>query len=369
MGITFRFCEENDIERLVLFHREACGADSLPEFWRWKYFENTAGPSCIALALDGERIVGRIGFIPVRFRLDSNVVTAAQQVDSDILQEYRKGGTYFSLSRMVRTEGEKRKLSFGYGFAIESTKEISVKYLGYRVVSPVRRVMKILDPTQYIERTVKIPGTRLLGKSIGRLIKLKEEIFAGDDSDIFEVHNFDSRFDDLWKRARLGRIMAIKDSEYLNWRYLKCPTVKYVVFAKDERIPQGFIVLHTALENNIKYGIIDDLIWNPDIPDIIKCLISRATKYFIEEGVENIISWAPQNDFFKLLLRKKGFVDRPMPHYLIAISRKDDGRLEGFIEDEKNWYYMLGDSDYRLIPRTTETVNHPSEAGVTQYKS
>ncbi len=352
MALTYRLCVEGDEEGLARFYQEVSGSFIDPAFWKWKYFENPSGPPCIALALDGERIVGRIGFVPLRFRVDSDDVMAAHQVDSDILENYRKGGTFFHLGRMVKREGECRNLAFGLGFSIEATKDISIKTLGFSLVAPIGRVVKVIDPTQYLDRKVKIPGMPVLGRNIRRYLKWREERLSSGDADVYEISNFDGNFDDLWEKAKLARVMVAKDSKYLNWRYFKCPAVKYRVYATGKKeMLKGFIVFRIEKDKGIAYGIIDDIVCIPNTPGIMEKLVSAAVRYLINQGAESIICWIPYNHCLYPVLRKKGFIKRPIPHYLIVVPNKDKDMPLALLKDEKNWFYMLGDSDYRLIHR------------------
>ncbi len=355
MSLIYRIVNNDDEEKLSRFNEEACGVLPPPGFWKWKYFENPAGPPAISIALEGERVVGRVGVIPVKVRVDSEEVMVSQAVDIDILEEYRKGVTFFfRLESMMRERAKDLGIDFEFGFAIETTRKLATKALGFTFVAPVSKLVKIIDPIPYITRRLKIPYLHLLSKCIKKLIVWKEERLSGEDVDTCEVYHFDRRFDDLWKKITMGNIMVVKDSTYLNWRYFKCPAVTYKVYAAEDKGKlKGFIVFHTIDKGGIRYGIIADLLYIPEATGVAEGLISTAVKDFVHQGVASIICWLPKHHPLYRILRRKGFLGRSTPHYLIVRPHKKNIPI-GILKEEANWFYMLGDSDYHIIPRKRE---------------
>lgn len=349
MNLTFRLCSPGDEEELVAFHHRARGFNSSPEFWRWKYFENPAGPACVSLALDGEKVVGRLGFIPIRVRIGTRDVLAAQQVDSDILEDYRKGGTYFRLAGIVDKEGKKRALAFGFGFSTAATKKISTEALGFSVVTPVTRTVKVIDPAYYISDRFKIPLTYLPGPHFKRFIQWREERLAIDGVDMQEIIEFGSQFDDLWEKANPGSIMVVKDAIYLNWRYIKCPTVQYKIYTASEKGElKGFIAIQLKLKDGIKHGIIADLICLLNNPGIVESLLFEAVKHFLQKGAVSIKCWLPQNHPFYPVLIKRGFRARATKVFLLVMPNESSDISADVLQNDKNWFYVLGDSDLHL---------------------
>jgi GNAT superfamily N-acetyltransferase len=334
---------------LAAFDRRRGGAPSTAEYWRWKYFDNPAGPACVAAARVGEEIVGTLGFLPVRTRVHAREVIATQQVDVAILPAYRGGGLYFQLAHAVMEEAAKRGVAFGFGFATEDTRALSVDFLGFDLVGPVHRLTKVLDYGHY--------ASALLGRRIARVLRPVVARARGGTSrpstplagNVAPIDRFDERVDRLAQTLTLGRIMVIRDAAYLNWRYADCPTVKYGRYATGtEASLSGFVVFHTNVVDGVVRGIVDELVCSPDDPDAVKCLLSAAVSDLAADGAVNAICWLPAWHPLRARLRALGFRDREARNYLIVLPNRTTGlELEQLTED-RNWYYTHGDSDYHM---------------------
>jgi hypothetical protein len=197
----------------------------------------------VAAARVGSEIVGTLGFVPVRTRVHAREVIATQQVDVAILPEHRGGGLYFRLANAVMEEAARRGIAFGYGFATEETRALSVDFLGFDLVGPVRRLSKVLDYGHY--------ASELLGRRTARMLRPVATRALGWASrrprplprNVARIDRFDERVDRLAETLTLGRIMVIRDAAYLNWRYADCPMVKYGR-RRNRRAPRRFVVLH-----------------------------------------------------------------------------------------------------------------------------
>lgn len=349
MGLKFRLCRRGDEAKLVSFHWQARRYHSSEDFWRWKYFENPAGSACVSLALDGERVVGRLGFIPLRVRVGRRDVTAALQVDSDILEDYRKSGTYFRLAGMVEKEGQRRALAFGFGFSSAATKKISTAILGFSMVSPVARTVKVIDPAQYLSTSFKIPLIFLPGEQIKRFIHWRANRPTSNGIVVSEISEFGSQFNDLWKKNDSTKIQVVKDATYLNWRYRQCPSVQYKIYTASEKDElKGFIAFQLKLTDGIKHGILSDLFCPPNHPGIMDNLLAAAIKHCLKQGAVSIKCWMPQHHPVYPILVKKGFRPRATKVFLLVTPNANSDIPGHTLQNGANWFYVLGDSDLHL---------------------
>lgn len=343
------YCRAGDEDELADFERRRNGAASTPAYWRWKYFDNPAGSACVAAARVGSQIVGTLGFLPVRTRVHAREVIATQQVDVAILPEHRGGGLYFQLANAVMEEAARRGIAFGYGFATEETRALSVDFLGFDLVGPVRRLSKVLDYGHY--------ASELLGRRTARMLRPVATRALGWASrrpqplprNVARIDRFDGRVDRLAETLTLGRIMVIRDAAYLNWRYADCPTVKYGRYgAGTDAALGGFVVFHTYEAEGTVRGIVDELVCSPEDPETVKCLLSAALADLAKGGAVNAICWLPPWHPLGTRLRALGFKEREARNYLIVVSNRARGReLENLAEDS-SWYYTHGDSDYHM---------------------
>lgn len=351
MALTYRMCCEGDEKELTIFHNRAFGDFSTPAYWKWKYFDNPAGQGIFALAIDGERVVGRIGEIPLRMKIGEREVLAAQGVDTAILEEYRKGTTFFRMAHLVGKKSKVDGISFSFGFAIKLTYEISTGSLGFHHASSVRKWVKVLDPTPFLRNRLKmriIP--RWIGKGISGIRAWESGRRARKLTNISELRSFDERFDRLWEEAVKAAVMVVRDSTYLNWRYTRCPVAEYKIVAIEKAGQiEGYMILQQIERDGILYGYIVDILAAKGKEKCVDELLSSAIDYFYQQGVAAVVCWIPDGFFLCNFLKSKGFLARPIRHYVIVKSYKEEETPLDILKQEKNWFYTFGDSDYLLV--------------------
>ncbi len=163
---------------------------------------------------------------------------------------------------------------------------------------------------------------------------------------VMEVRFFDRRFDQLWEKWSGGEIAVVRDSTYLNWRYLNCPAADYRVFTAEERGKLlGYVVLKTFNRGWIRCGNIADLLAAPD-DKIAGALLSAAIRHLAKSGAVIVIAWVPYHSPSSQLFRRMGFFSFPSWVHFAARSRRDGDIPQPCLEDERNWHYTIGDKDY-----------------------
>jgi hypothetical protein len=350
MDLMFRGAQRGDEEKLTRFNEEACGAHVPPEFWRWKYFDNPAGPPSLAVALDGDRIVGRTAMYAIRMRVGNVCMIARQESDVDVLREYRRGGTFRRLEKTAMSTPPGFGYPFTFGMANETARKVGTTAYGYRLVASVRKMVKVLDPTPFVAGRIHVRLPRFVGGLIRRGVA-RGSSRGRSDAGCRAVERFDERFDSLWERAPKLPIMVVKDAEYLNWRYLRCPHLRYHAYGIElgGRLV-GLFVFHVVEKDGVKYGILDDMLCQSSDSDEELTLAGLAVRQIAGHAVHAIVCWLPEHHPLNTALLRRGFMARPTPNYLI-VRRESEGIPEGFLEEERNWCYMIGDSDYWLFPR------------------
>jgi hypothetical protein len=335
MRPDIRPIREGDEERLARFYLEAAGTLSPQEFWRWKYFENPAGRASVFVALDGHQMVGRLGALPVRVRINGKEVLAAELVDGDVLGDYRKGGLFFELIECVRQAGMERGTLFEFGIGPDKGTALAVKMLGLSLVTPVRRVVKVIVPL--LSGMVHRNPLGIVGLGRNK---------SDSGVQLAEIRHFDQRFDRLWANWSGAEISVVRDSAYLNWRYMRCPVADYKVLAAERRgVLSGFVVLESFRRGWVRCGNIVDLLASQD-DETITALLSAAIRHFAKRGTAIVIAWVPQHSPVSGFFRKMGFFSIPSWYSLAARSYQEQAMPQACLEDERRWHYAIGDKDY-----------------------
>jgi len=346
---SIQLCRAGSEEALANFFRSTTHEPSSSEYWRWKYFENPAGPACVAVALVGRDIVGSLAFLPFRTRVHAREVVSAQQVDVAIKPEYRRGGVYFRLAQALITEAVERGIAFGFGFATDETLALSVQFLGFTPVGTVRRLVKVLNYWHYAGAMFGPRVARAL-RRIGTPNRGRDRRAAGRRAlGVEPIDRFDERFDSLAANVTQGRIMLVRDAAYLNWRYVDCPTVAYARYAaRTGDDVRGFVVFHAFKDKGVVRGIIDELVCSSEDSDLVEGLLSTAVSDLAAEGAVNAVCWLPSWHPLAARLRAVGFRERKARNHLIVLPNESKMLDDEQLGEESSWYYTHGDSDYHM---------------------
>lgn len=350
-NLEMRKVQRNDFESLTDLYSEVYGVNFNKSYWDWKYFQNPSGEHIMYVALEGEKVVGETGTIAVKIKYGDDSFPSSQTCDITVLPEYQKGGTFLKLYKLTNDENIIQNNLICYGFSVPTTLKISTKLMRFRPVCRVYRWVLLLNPTPYIAKKLKISSVSKILGYLGKIfIKLysKRNYISSKDR-VSEISRFDERFDQFWEeRKRDYGIMVIRDSAYLNWRYINNPVKRYKIFSYelDNKI-KGFIVLTTVIEE-LRRGIIMDIMVDPEERDAVDYLLSAAIDFFWNEKADVITIWVPEHIPLAKLIERWGFVKRETQHNLIVrLIQKDEKRvIPEYIMNPGNWYFTLGDSDY-----------------------
>jgi len=346
--LNIRRLKRGDEENLVEIYRDVFGVELGVRYWRWKYFENPCGEPTMFVALDGARIIGETGGIACNVMVDGRDSRGVQMVDIVVLPEYQKGGPFFKLAKLVRQTEQAEGALLSYAISIKKTYKISTRILKFRGVSPIKRFIKVLDPSPYLRKKMGpmgglVGGVGKLGLSVLRPGRLTED----KGLRVVEIKGFDERFDDLWERVGPSyNIAVVRSSEYLEWRYTRCPIKDYNIFAAvaGERL-DGYVICAFYMEEGIKKGRIVDIFVEKGNKGSAGLLINRAVDYFREEGCALAVTWGLEGSWLSPLLQKASFAVKDTPHDLITRVENDVMDID-YLRDVQNWHFNMGDSDY-----------------------
>jgi hypothetical protein len=347
-GLTFRLARAEDLERVAAFSRRAAGVDIPPAYWRWRYFDNPAGASGIAIALDGEQIVGLMSAFAVPFRLDGRQILASQMGYNDVLKTYRSAGTYFELATTVFHElVDRRGIDFCFGIAIKETRDLSLVLMGFEEVGPIAKLVKVLNPVPHLRKRLRLPLPRSLGAlAAAGARRAARRALRGFTASTFE--HFSEVDDGRWRDANPRQMFASREAPDMEWRYVACPLGHYEKLQlRSGRDLIGFLVYHTVQEKGVRYGVLDECFSLQ--PDGVGPLVDLAIGALLDRDVDAIVAWAPPSSALHRSLKDHGFTARPSPRSLIVRPLSD--RAPGsVVASEDSWYYTIGDSEYWLFP-------------------
>ena len=359
----------NDLFRIV-FQRERS-----QEEWRWKFKE---GPlrdfRFIHLAQAGERIVGQLAAMVVRFQCQGREALAVQVVDNMIDPAFRGG---FSKSRMQRTlfsdcEGAIRAagIALGFGFPNREAYRIGIRLLGYRDLGTVD-VRSC--PLSWVGRTRRLLGDGRFARGVGRLQAAARSLLHGSRTPLLagalvrRATSFDESFDRLWKRLSSSFAMAVvRDRQFLQWRYREKPGTRYTILTLErEGELLGYAVLavrrsSVSLDRGLpdsnrgsrrlhllprppRTGLVADILCLP-LAGAVEELLRGSLRFFLEAGMDQAECWSPQGGRYEEAIRT--FFPRTLPEPVRAVCKIYDPAIDERVATQiSQWHITLGDSD------------------------
>lgn len=322
-----------DEQQILSLFRRVFGVDRTLEHWRWKFQENPAGQQIVlAVANDGGIIAQHAG-LPVRVAKGEQIFLFVNSVDCMVDSRFRQGlkrpGLMVSLvlrhDREFMGQGPD-KGAIGYGFPIPMFRHLLNGTNTCRSLHPVIQLGK-----DFTGSSVDRMRTGTRGGSwryrIERVARLKPS------------------FDRLWHKCRQEfPLAAVRDAQYLNWRYADCPDVTYAILVATDRLTgrsSGAVVLRLGLPDRPVALLMDWLVPSGQ-QDLAQMLLDHCHALAMASGLQRIEAWFPEYTAQFHFLRVQGYEPVPTMYHLIARQCTPELSLEWI---SNNWYYTMGDSD------------------------
>jgi hypothetical protein len=169
--------------------------------------------------------------------------------------------------------------------------------------------------------------------------------------DIIEVESFDARFNQLWKRCATAHdVIAVRDPNYLNWRFGARPDASYTCLAAVRGSAViGYLVCRIVERKGAPWGyIVDFLCEGGGSTSVFGSLLTRAEELMTRAGAKSLICVIAQEPF-RSVLRRAGFYPAVLGSlsFLGGSVTSADPRLNVYAELSK-WFVTVGDGDAEL---------------------
>jgi hypothetical protein len=354
--IEFRPYCRDDNHNLSKLINTIFSVDRDDRYCWWKYVENPAGIALSPIAHYNGRIIGQIGIIPVRFCAGDLELIGAQEVDFVIEKEHRTLNISYQLSKLRRLIYAKENIAFCYGFTTPITSVIAQKALNFVSVGPIPRLAKVLDVRPFLQK--KIPSkaiasllSTITNTGLQSIYRVKDKLPEG--TCVRYVNHFDNRFDAFWNSIKNDyAIMTVRDSSYLNWRYVLPPDVDYQILSLENTADGevlGFVVLGTKFRH-VPTGYIVDLVTPRESAGAVaRILLARAIHEFHQQNMAMIVCWmfSHCHDFAELARLGFRYRRETGRDFVVEIFQsKSPAFLSKLLTQKRSWYIAIGDSDF-----------------------
>jgi len=200
---SYHRIEENDLESVSELINEVLSVDIRVDHWRDKYFRNPAGDARSAVVVQDGKVVGQIGSIPIRFRVNGGEVIAVQELDVAMYESHRRFDVFLRLANAQSKIYEETDVDFSFTFSIGTTSEIARIFNVSKKVSQIPRLIKVLDTDPLLKKKLSAgPLSRVVSPAANMALRLKygEKTKIPDGMKLKKVARFDERFDAFWER-------------------------------------------------------------------------------------------------------------------------------------------------------------------------
>lgn len=297
------------------------------------------------IVVDGDRVAGSMGHMPVDYILKGKRVPARITHDLLIDPDYRGKGLAGLLVKKAQEAGE--FLPGGMWMNVPCYKIHCGG--GFDEMIPPSTQTLVLDTKSFAARKgfsgIKGSATRVaLGMAkASALRKAKSAIKnAGGIESIPETESFDASQDPAWL-GMLGSygIAASRDAEFLNWKYTHHPVVSYRKIAIDSK---GYLIWrlpHAGSAEN-RAVIVDYLVERGDAATLER-MVARVIAESVDAGVESLSFMTTQPWAIKFL-KGFGFLPRRGGHTWVIANWR--GQIpSNWLRSLEPWHVCLGDSD------------------------
>jgi hypothetical protein len=319
--------------------------------YEWLYASNPHGFAWSWIALDQEtgHAVGCTSFFPRKLLIDGVVHQAALGGDAFVEPHARRRGLAKALHRASLATYHQGDAEFMYGPPKEENLQALIK-AGAHFIGRLENCFRVLS----IPALHRIPAyyrsaPRQSGKDLTKLLTHLPRILLRQSSapkgsvvpvTLEPVERFDSEFDRLFEQCAAGyRILGVRDSEYLNWRYLAAPRRRQLPFAARS---SGKLIGMAVLEVFRDRAEIIDLLTFPQdeyLDGVLNALIAeaRAKKCCV------LTATCMSGSLLSRHLRSRGF--RPAESRGFQVAMTGDHPAPAHLLDPAAWHFTLADSD------------------------
>jgi hypothetical protein len=324
--------------------------DKWLRWWQWLHRDNPAGKSKIWLAEHNGKIVGQYAIMPIKVKIDNEVVLFSQSLDTMTHPNYRRQAIFETLAKRVYDEAHRDGISIVYGFPNKFSHPGFINKLSWFDIGMMQLLFKPLNWRKTIMMKTKNPYLQIILTKGANFIFSnaffrRQNLSEIEGLSINQISFFDERFDEFWTEARnQSNIILVRNKKFLSWRY-GGPDASYSIFAaeKSGRIC-GYLILKDSEYGDMKVSHIVDLFAQSD--EIKNHLLFEAEENCRQNNVDLILYYLLANRSYYQALRKNGFFSLPFLKggNFCAYSSSLKFPLE-FLSNSENWLVQMGDSD------------------------
>ncbi|OGO23644.1 MAG: hypothetical protein A2144_01425 [Chloroflexi bacterium RBG_16_50_9] len=344
-----------NIEKLLGTHFETDRVPTRALVFDWIAGHNPAadGETCYLVIEADNKIVAYEGRMPVDLMINGEKERGYFFHDTLVHPEYRKKGMGLTFVNSLKGAWEDATDTFALALWMNQFTHEMLKRRGYYET----QAHYFVKPMNLTPVLVKVTRNKLVGRvmasAVHGLMGLYDFFIAGrrhPDIKVSPIERFDRRFDEFAGIiSKKFTLIVLRHTQYLNWKYTDKPSAGYTVFSAERNgVLTGYIVLLPRKIEDIRAGVIVDILAAPDDTQTIASLCQAAINYFKKEDVNFIVCVLTDRRFIRVFKKFLFFKRRKSAPVFIANIHKHS--KQELIKDIDNWFLTFGDSDGVLWP-------------------
>lgn len=282
-GFFIQQLDHSNYSLLIPLMKDCFGMDVSDDYFKWKYFDNPAGPCVgfIAIERKTNKGISFYGAMPQKYVVDGKETILYQACDTMTHTQYRKKGLYPILARECYAYLKKQDNFFLIGIGGSAQSFPVLKHFGWRIIFHFRSYFK----------------PRIFCKFYF-LKKYATDRFVAEDS-------LDPLKDLITDRVPSSAIRSPRNLAHYKWR-ISNPNFHYkIVSYREKNIINGFIVFY--VQNN------KILLFDFKFADQAsqKALSWHLARVVVKGNYKGIVSFCQEGGPQSRQLKKSFFVSNP----------------------------------------------------------
>ncbi len=317
--------------------------DKSAAYYRWMYLDNPAGQAVVHSARLGDKVVASFAVAPKIIQIEGRRVIVGKTMDMFTDPGHQGRGLIKRCTAAVFAGARDAGIAGWYVTPSVNSYPIFRDRWGYVEDFSLAYRTRVLRWGPVLAAFLRPrPVARLVGAVLGRLPRLvprRRRAPRGTTVELLE--SFDSEADRLWDSVAPGyRVAMVRDSEYLNWRYVANPD-RYTCLAlrRGGRLV-GIVVLTETIRRGVRVGEVVDLVC-PAGGDTLRLLLRVALTHFRREGVALVQAWSIPGTGLDRRLRGAGLrLRRGHVKFLVSPNFPEPA-----VHDPEAWFITQGDGN------------------------
>ncbi|MFC1937655.1 GNAT family N-acetyltransferase [Chloroflexota bacterium] len=317
--------------------------------WQQVYMENPAGSSIIWLAEADGKLVGQYPLVLMDMKIGDTMVKAGEVVDTMTHPDYRRQGIASALGKEALSQLKEQGACLAFGFPTSEVYPVHMKS-GWLDVCAFQVLVKPLNlgnilKARFTSNRLSLPIFMLAGSLVLKTFYRAKRPPKIKGLTISRLSRFDERFDEFWNQICTDHsIILVRNTRFLNWRYVDPPDIDCAIYVAEDKHICGYMILGSHKERNgLTLGRIYDIVAPLDRPDVLHCLVFKATEHFQKEKVDAIFVQMIAHKIYRESFLKNGFVPHPRSKNRFIAYNVSANLHDEFLENPANWFIQLGD--------------------------